>query len=167
MALISPSLLQQALLCFGLLSRRSEMHQSAEVVYHLPSFPRNEAIHGDHMSQPMAQRTALWLEMCVLGYVVSAGCISVLMKTPLRAISLLTPQLLGCSWCCHGSSPLQGQRKIMFLGELQQATTASEVNGICPFLSFLILDYYCYLLSLKSPYNNNTCETDCSSQKTD
>lgn len=55
----------------------------------------------------------------------------------------------------------------MFLGELQQATTASEVNGICPFLSFLTQDYYCYLLSLKSPCNNNTQETDCSSQKTD
>lgn len=90
-----------------------------EVVYHLPSFPRNMAIHRDHWSKPTAQRTALWLRMLALGYTVSAGHVSMIMKTPLKAILLLTPQHLEGSWCCHGSSPLQGLRKIMFLGELQ------------------------------------------------
>lgn len=166
-ALIRPSLLQEALLCFGLSSRYPEKQHSAGSGAHLPLIPKEWGNIRGHKSQPAAQRRALWLMMSALGYVVSVGHIYALMKTPLQATLLLTAQLLGCSWCCHGWRPPQGLGKIMFLGELQWATTASEVNGICPFLSFLTVDYYCYLLSLKSPYNNNTWETDCSRQKTD
>lgn len=131
------------------------MHQSARSGVSLALIPEeSDNPQGSQVPANSTENSSLAQDVCtgVCGF---CRPVSVLMKTPLRAILLLTPQHLGCSWCCHGSSPLQGLRKIMFLGELQWATTVSELNGICPFLSFLILDYYCYLLSLKSPYNNN------------
>lgn len=115
-AVIRPSLLQEALLCFGLSSRYPEKQHSAGNGAHLPSFPKNEAICRGHKSQPAAREELSGsLCVCALGYVVSVGYISALMKTPLQAILLLTPQLLGCS----GWRPLQGLRKIMFLRERQ------------------------------------------------
>lgn len=60
-------------------------HRCSSVLEAMPQLP----------SRTTAHRTALWLWMCELGRVVCEGPISALLKTPPRAVSLLTPQLLG------------------------------------------------------------------------
>lgn len=63
-ALIKPSSLHEALLCFGLSNRYPEKQHSAGSGAHLPSFPKNEAICRGCKSQPAAQRRALAHDVC-------------------------------------------------------------------------------------------------------